>query len=164
MDPNVEPSIKKELNKLLSARIIFHARNTQWIENLVPVRKRNGDIHLCVDFQYLKRDSKKYKYPVPPMEQILQKVFCSKMFSLLDGFSSYNKVLVSHSYQFKTSIKTPWGTFSYWKIPFGLINVGSTFKREMDVDFRVLLKKSLVFYLDDVTIFSKRRQDQVYHN
>ena len=111
MDPNVEPSIKKELNKLLSARIIFPAKNTQWIENLVPVRKINGDIHLCVDFRYLNRASKKYKYPVPPMEQILQKVFCSDMFSLLDGFSSYNKVLVSHSYQFKTSIKTPWGTF-----------------------------------------------------
>ena len=86
------------------------------------------------------------------------------MFSLLDGFSSYNKVLVSHSYQFKTSIKTLWGTFSYQKIPFGLINVGSTFKREMDVDFRGLLKKSLVFYLNDVTIFSKRRQDRVCHN
>ena len=71
MDPNLEPSIKKELNKLLSARIIFHARNTQWIENLVPVRKRNGDIHFCVEFRYLKRASKKYNYPIALMEQIL---------------------------------------------------------------------------------------------
>ena len=48
--PSLEPTIKKELNKLLAAKIIFPIRHTQWVANLVPVRKKNGDIRLCVDF------------------------------------------------------------------------------------------------------------------
>jgi hypothetical protein len=53
MHPNLEPQVKDELNKLLAERIIFPVRHTQWIANLVPVRKNNGDIRLCVDFRKL---------------------------------------------------------------------------------------------------------------
>ena len=48
--PNLEPSIKKELNKLWPARIIFLVRHAQWVANLVLVRKKNGDIQICIDF------------------------------------------------------------------------------------------------------------------
>ena len=57
--PSLEPTIKKELNKLLAARIIFPIRHTQWVANLVPVRKKNGDIRLCVDFRNLNKASEK---------------------------------------------------------------------------------------------------------
>ena len=50
MHPALEPTVKKELNKLLTARIIFPVHHTQWVANLVPVRKKNGYIRLCVDF------------------------------------------------------------------------------------------------------------------
>ena len=49
MHPSLEPA-KKELNKLLAARIIFPVRHTQWVENIILVRKKNGEIRLCVDF------------------------------------------------------------------------------------------------------------------
>ena len=48
--PSLEPTIKKELNNLLTARIIFPIRHTQRVDNLVPVRKKNDDIRLWVDF------------------------------------------------------------------------------------------------------------------
>jgi hypothetical protein len=72
MHPKLEPTIKKELNKLLNAKIIFPVRHTQWVSNLVPIQKKSGEIQLCVDFQSLNRASDKDNYPVPPMEQILQ--------------------------------------------------------------------------------------------
>jgi hypothetical protein len=50
MHPKLEPTIKKELNKLLNAKIIFPVRHMQWVSNLVPVRKKSGEIRLCVDF------------------------------------------------------------------------------------------------------------------
>ena len=103
MHPSLEPSVKKELDKLLSARIIFLVRHTQWIANFVPVRKKNGEIRLCVDFRNLNRASEKDNYHVPPMEQILLKVDGSDMFLLLDGFSSYNQILVSPDEQIKTT-------------------------------------------------------------
>ena len=95
MHPKLKPTVKKELNKLLNAKIIFLVRHTQWVSNLVPVQKKSGEIRLCVNFQNLNRVSDKDKYPVPPMEQILQQVFGSKRLSLLDGFSRYNQVLMS---------------------------------------------------------------------
>jgi hypothetical protein len=79
--PNLELQIKKELNKLLQAKIIFPVRHSQWVSNLVPVRKKNGDIRICIDFQNLNKASEKDNYHVPPMEQILQRVVGSEMFS-----------------------------------------------------------------------------------
>jgi hypothetical protein len=74
----------------------------------------------------------------------------SDIFSLLDGFSGYNQVLVSEEDRLKTTFQTKWGTFTYKHMPFGLINAGETFQRAMDVAFRGLINKCVVVYLDDV--------------
>ena len=83
----------------------------------------------------------------------IYRVSSAETFSLLDGFSGYNQVLVTISDQLKTSFRTPWGTFSYRIIPFGLINVGETLQRAMDIDFRGLMQNYVIVYLDDITIF-----------
>ena len=85
------------------------------------------------------------------------------MFSLLDGFSGYNQVLVVKKYRLKTTFRMKWGTFAYRRIPFGLMNAGATFQKAMNIAFRGLSGHYLVVYLDDVTIFSKRREDHVFH-
>ena len=103
MHPSLEPLVKKELNKLLVAKIIFPVRHTTWVENLVPVRKKLGDIRICIDFRNLNRASLKDNYPIPATEQILQSVSGSAMLSLLDGFSRYNQVLVSKEDRLKTT-------------------------------------------------------------
>jgi hypothetical protein len=97
------------------------------------------------------------------MEQILQQVFGSERLSLLDGFSGYNQVLMSPSDQLKTTFCTPWGTYAYRKMPFGLINVGATFQRAMDISFRGLINHSIAVYLDDVTFYSKNKDDHLAH-
>jgi hypothetical protein len=134
--PSLEPLMYQELKKLLDAKIIFQVRHSAWVENLVPVRKKSGEIRLCVDFRNLNRASEKDNYPVPPMEQLLQTMSGSEIFSLLDGFSGYNQVLVSEEDRLKTTFRTKWGTFSYKHMPFGLINAGETFQRAMDVAFQ----------------------------
>ena len=157
MHPKLEPLIQSEVKKLLDARIIFKVRRSEWVSNLVPVRKKSGEIRLCVDFRNLNRASDKDNYPVPPMEQLLQMVSGSELFSLLDGFSGYNQVLVAEEDRLKTTFRTKWGTFAYRRMPFGLINAGATFQRAMDIAFHRLIGRSVVVYLDDITIFSKRR-------
>ena len=163
MHPILEPKVKAELNKLLATRTIFLVWHTQWVENLVPVQKKNANIQLCVDFQNLNQSSDKDCYPVPWMEQTLQQVSGSKMFSLLDGFLGYNQVLVAPEDRLKTTFRTKWGTYAYKKIPFGLINEGATFQWAMDIAFRGLLGKLVVVYLDDVTVFSKDRANHAIH-
>ena len=128
MHPKLEPLIQSEVKKLLDARIIFKVRHSEWVSNLVPVRKKSGEIRLCVDFRNLNRASDKDNYPVPPMEQLLQMVSGSEMFSLLDGFSGYNQVLVAEEDRLKTTFRTKWGTFAYRRMPFGLINAAQHFR------------------------------------
>ena len=69
------------------------------------------------------------------MDHILQRLVGSSRISQLDGFSSYNQILVQPEDQAKTAFTTPWGTFMYLKMPFGLMNAGATFQREMDIAF-----------------------------
>lgn len=79
------------------------------------------------------------------------------MFLLIDGFFGYNKVLVEELDHLKTTFKIKWGTFPFKHMPFKLINVSATFQREMDITFCGLISQSVVVYLNNITIFSKRR-------
>ena len=97
------------------------------------------------------------------MEHILQIVSGFELFSLLDGFLGYNQVLLEEEGRLKTTFRTKWGTFAYSRMPFGLINTGATFQRAMDIAFCGLIGHSIVVYLDDVTIFSKKREEHVFH-
>jgi len=74
INPLVLPIIEKEFKKLLDAKIIVPLRYSDWIENLVPVRKKNGEIKLFVNFRNLNRCSRKDNYPLQKMEHILQRV------------------------------------------------------------------------------------------
>ena len=115
--------------------IIVPLRYSQWVSNLVSVKKKTREIRLCIDFRNMNKAPLKDNYPLPKMDHILQKVVGSKRISLLDGFSGYNQVLGFPSDQHKTAFTTPWGTFMYVKMPFGLMNAGATLKRAMDTYF-----------------------------
>ncbi len=83
--------------------------------------------------------------------------------SFLDGFSGFNQIDAHPDDQEKIVFTTPWGTFMYTKMPFGLMNVGATFQREMDIDFSKEIHEFLVIYLDDLTTFSNSDQEHLDH-
>ena len=90
---------------------------------------------MCIDFINLNLASLKDNYPLPNMDQILQTIVGSQRMSILYGFSGYNQILVHPDDQEKTAFTMPWGTFMYANMPYGLMNVGATFQREMDIAF-----------------------------
>ena len=120
---------------MYDAQIIAPIRYFDWVSNLVPTRKKTWEIRLCVDFRNLNKVSLKDNYLLPKMDHILKRVVGSSKMSLLDGFSGYNQILVQKEDQAKTTFTTPWGTFMYVKIPFGLMNARENFQRAMDIDF-----------------------------
>eukprot|EP00253_Pinus_taeda_P005312 PITA_05312 len=128
---------------------------------MVPVKKKSGDIRNCIDFRNLNKACQKDIFPLPPMEQILQAVAGSELMSFLDVFSGYNQVLVHPDDQLKTTFRTKWSTYAYRKMPFGLINAGATFQSAMDIAFKGLVNKSVVIYLDDITVYSKKQSDHL---
>lgn len=163
INPKLAPLVQKELSKMLAAGIIAQTRHSTWCSNLVIVRKKNGTIRLCVNFQNLNLVCMKDNYPLPNMETLLQRVTSSGMMSLLDGFSRYNQVWVKKEDRQKPTFTTPWGTFKYIRMSFGLTNVGATFQRAMDYAFKGLIGKFIEIYQDDLTIFSKDGINDISH-
>ena len=82
---------------------------------------------------------------------------------MLDRFLGYNQISVSDLDKEKTAFTTPWGTFMYDKMLFGLMNAGATFQRAMDIAFVSERDKFVVIYLDDLTVFSKSDEDHMIH-
>ena len=148
--------MQDELKRMMDAGIIKPVRHSTWVSNLVPVRKKTGDIRLCVDFRNLNVNSLKDNYGLPNMENMLQRVTGSELMSMMDGFSGYNQVVVKKLEQFKTAFTTPWGTYVYVRMPFGLINARATFQRAMDVAFADFINNFLVVYQDDLTAYSEK--------
>jgi hypothetical protein len=118
INPMLLPIMEREVKKMLDAQIIVPLRYFEWVGILVPVRKKSGEIKLCVDFKNLNRSSKKDNYQLPNMEHMLQRVTGASRISMIDGFSSYNQISVLPKDIKKTAFTTPWGTFMYDKIPF----------------------------------------------
>ena len=79
---------------MYQAGIIAPIRFFEWISNLVPTRKKTGEIRLCVDLRNLNKVSLKDHYPLPKMDHILKRVMGALRISLLDGFSGFNQILV----------------------------------------------------------------------
>jgi hypothetical protein len=163
MNPKLKPLVKIELEKLKTARIIYPTILSNWLSNPVIVRKKTGEIQMCVDFRDLNKASIKDNFPLPNMEFLLQQVIGSAYMSTLDGFYGYNKVLVVEEDRAKTTFITPWETCAYARMPFYLKNVGATFQRAMDRAFSGLIGKFMEDYQDDLTVHSKTREDHIHH-
>ena len=81
----------------------------------------------------------------------------------MDGFSGYNQIKVLPEDQENTTFTTPWSTFMYAKIPFGLTNAGATFQRSMDIAFAEEKYKFVVVYMDDKIVYSRSDREHVKH-
>jgi hypothetical protein len=97
------------------------------------------------------------------MDYILQKVVGSQKMSMLDGFLGYNQIMVHLDDREKTAFMTPWGTFMYAKMTFGLMNVRATFQREMNIEFVDKKDKFIVIYLDDIIVYSDSDEEHRGH-
>ena len=97
------------------------------------------------------------------MEHLLQRVSGDSVMSFIDGFSGYNQIYVHPVDQEKTAFTTPWGTFMYAKMPFGLMNARATFQRSMDIALVGLKDKFVLIYLDDLTVYSNNHEEHLQH-
>eukprot|EP00253_Pinus_taeda_P006472 PITA_06472 len=151
INPKLLPSIEKEVNRLYKLGIIVPIQFSDWISNLVPVRKKTSEIRLCIDFRNLNKVSLKDNYPLAKMDHILQRVVGASRMSLLDGYSGYNQILVHEDDRDKTAFTTPWGTFHYAKMPFDeehLYHLKIVFQRCIKYGISLNSKKSL-FAMDE---------------
>ena len=95
---------------------------------------------MCIEFRDLNQTFLKDIHPLPSMAQILSKISSLEIFSFLDGFSGYKKVLVKQTNRYKNTFITKWGTYAYSKMSFGLINASTTFQKVMEMDFKNMIE------------------------
>lgn len=82
--------IKVEVSELLKPGFIEEIKFPQWLTKIVPVKKKGGQIHICVDFKDLNKAYLKDEFPLPNIDILVDSAACYKLFSLMDGYSGYN--------------------------------------------------------------------------
>ena len=123
----IEGQIVKEVQKLLAVGFIKPIQHLRWLSNIVPVKKKNGQIRCCVDFRNLNRVCSKDEFPLPNIDLLIDSVVGSAMFSFMGGFSGYNQIRMALRDVEKTAFRTPMGNFYCTVMPFGLKNIGATY-------------------------------------
>ena len=135
---------------------------TDWVSNLVSVKKKQGMIRVYVDYRDINKACPKDNFPTPFVDQMVDNFTRSEIFSLMDGFSGYNQINILPADQHKTTFICPWGMFAYRKLPFGLKNVGEMFQRAMSYAFHDI-KHIVQPYLDDLPAHSMHCSDHPAH-
>jgi hypothetical protein len=148
-NPRKATTIKAEVEKLLKASFIYLIQLTQWVSNPIPVDKKQGTIHVCMEFHDLNKACRKDNFGTPFIDQIVDECACCEAYSFMDCFLRYNQIHIKPERQHKTTFICPWGTLAYRKMPFGLKNVGATFQWAMSFSFHDL-KHIVESYLDDL--------------
>uniref|UniRef100_A0A2N9G6H2 RNA-directed DNA polymerase n=1 Tax=Fagus sylvatica TaxID=28930 RepID=A0A2N9G6H2_FAGSY len=156
--PGIDPGlVAHSLNVEPGTRPV-HPR---WLSNIVPVKKKNGQIRCCVDFRNLNKACPKDEFPLPNMDLLIDSAAGHAMFSFMDGFSGYNQIRMSTRDAEKTAFRMPIGNFYYTVMPFGLKNAGATYQRTMTAMFHDMMHKEIEDYVDDIVVKSKRREDHL---
>ena len=156
--PTVEAKIKEEVEKLLAAGFIKPIQHPTWLSNIVPVKKKNGQIRACVDYRDVNKACPKDDFPLPNMDVLIDSTSGQGMLSFMDGFSGYNQIKMSSRDAEKTAFRTPVGNFYYTVMPFGLKNAGATYQRAMTAVFHDMMGKEVEDYVDDLVVKSVTRE------
>jgi len=125
------------------------------------VKKKTGELRMCIDYRALNTSTVRNSYPLPRIDDLLDKLQGATVFSSLDLMSGYHQIRLPPEDEPKTAFKTPFGLFQFKVMPFGLTNAPAIFMSHMNQTLRGL--SFVVVYLDDILIFSKTREEHVDH-
>ncbi|XP_061359320.1 uncharacterized protein LOC133303422 [Gastrolobium bilobum] len=161
MRPDISLKIKEEVTKLLEAEFIEVSIYPDWVANVVPVPKKDGKIRVCVDYRDLNKACPKDDFPLPHIDVLVDNTAKYHTFSFMDGYSGYNQILMDVDDKEKTAFITPWGTFRYRVMSFGLKNAGATYQRAMVALFHDMMHKEIEVYVDDIVAKSREGESHV---
>ncbi|GJR18840.1 reverse transcriptase domain-containing protein [Tanacetum coccineum] len=171
VNPKIHDVIKKEVEKLLDAGLIYPISDSPWVspvhcvpkkggmtvvtndENeLVPTRLVTG-WRVCIDYRKLNEATRKDHFPLPFMDQILERLAGNEYYCFLDGFLGYIQIPIDPKDQENTTFTCPYGMFAYRCMPFGLCNAPGTFQRCMMAIFYDMIEKTMEVFMDDFSVF-----------
>nr|GEY85491.1 reverse transcriptase domain-containing protein [Tanacetum cinerariifolium] len=173
VNPKIHDVIKKEVEKLLDAGLIYPISDSPWVSPVHCVPKKGGmtvikndenelvptrlvtDWRVCIDYRKLNEATRKYHFPLPFMDQMLERLAWNKYYCFFDGFSGYFQIPIDPKDQEKTTFTCPYGTFAYKRMPFGFCNAPGTFQRCMMAIFHDMIEQTIELEPGTSTSFLK---------
>ncbi|GJW69485.1 reverse transcriptase domain-containing protein [Tanacetum coccineum] len=171
VNPKIHDVNKKEVEKLLEAGLIYPIFDSPWVSPVHCVPKKGGMTvvvneeneliptrlvtrwRVCIDYRKLNEATRKDHFPLPFMDQMLERLVGNEYYCFLDGFSGYFQIPIDPRDQEKTTFTCPYGTFAYRRMPFGLCNAPGTFQRCMLAIFHDMVEKTMEVFMDDFSVF-----------
>lgn len=146
-------TINAEVNKLLDSGVITPS-NSPWASPVVLVKKSDGSPRFCIDYRRLNSITQKDVYPLPRIDDVIERLKGSRLFSKLDLRSGYFQVPLAPAERAKTAFTTPDGLWEFTRLPQGLKNSPSVFQRLMNQTLGVMRWDVCLAYLDDIVVHS----------
>ena len=181
LNPTMKDVVKKEVLKLLDASMIYLISDSIWVSHVHVVPKKGGMTvlanekneliltltvtgwRMCTDYRRLNQATRKDHFPLPFMDQMIERLAGQTFYCFLDGYSGYNQIVVSLENQEKTAFSCPFGLFAYRRMPFGLCNASATFQRCILSVFFDMIEKNIKVFMDDFSMFGKSFDQCLFH-
>ena len=163
--------VRKEVLQWLNACFIYAISDSSWVSpvHVVPkkseftvIRNEKNELILtrtvtgwrvCIDYRKLNTATRKDHFPLPFIDQMLDRLAGQYHFCFLDGYSGYNQIAITPEDQEKTTFTCPFGTFAFRRMPFGLCNAPGTFQRCMMPIFSDLAEEVMEIFMEDFTVY-----------
>lgn len=121
---------------------------------LISTRIVNG-WRICMDYRRLNKATRKDHFPLPFIDQMLDRLAGKSHYCFLDGYSGYNQITISLEDQEKTTFTCPYGIFAFRRMPFGLCNAPATFQRCMMAIFTDMVETFMEIFMDDISVYGE---------
>ncbi len=157
----IREAVKNEIDVLLRDGIIIES-SSAWASPLVPVRKKDGSVRICVDFRQLNAVTPLRRYWLPSLTEILDQVGPNACLSTLDLTAGFHQLAMEECSSELTTFVCPFGKFRYLRMPFGLKNAPAIFQAVIENVLKPV-SDCCRNYVDDVVIYSRTWSDHLYH-
>jgi hypothetical protein len=165
--------VKKEVIKLLDAGIIYPVPHSDWVSLVHCVPRKRGltvvkneknelipqrtmtEWPMCIDYRKPSKATKKDHFPLPFIDEMLERLANHAYFCFLDGYPGFMQFPIHLDDQHKTAFTCPYGTFAYRRMPFGLCHALASFQRCMMAVFSEFIEEIVEVFMDDVSVYGK---------
>ena len=154
--------LRKQLSELLDAGYIRPSKSP-FGAPILFVKKKGGDLRMCVDYRALNKITIKNRYPLPRIDELMDRLTNARRFSKIDLKSGYYQVRVHPEDIPKTAFRTQNGHYEFLVMFFGMTNAPATFMTLMNDVLHPFLDKFVIVYLDDILIYSKNDEEHAHH-
>ena len=153
-------AVDEEVQRLIDNNLVVKSKSP-WAFPLVPIKKKDGSIRICVDYRKLNEVTLHDSYPLPKIQECLDALQGAKWFSTIDATSGFFQVQNHPDDMDKTAFVCDKGLFAFRVLPMGLRNSPATYQRLMVHIMSPLLYETCLVYLDDCIVYSRTFEEHI---